>query len=105
MKPLDTREVQYAYRQSISIIGNEQLTDAAMTDGIYTQVTNYKTRISISYELKDSNRQLLDTRQKDYFSDPSPTKWNDAQICAFVNENLANFIAAGKEEFSGYQSV
>jgi hypothetical protein len=90
-KPLDPRTVEYAYVKVIGIIPNQPQGDG----------TTYKHIVQVAYELKDTNKNLLDERSMVHSTD-STGEDSVATYVAAVAAALPGFIAADKLELSGY---
>lgn len=91
-KPYDTRQVGYAYVKDITIVPNIPCAD-----------NQYRTRISINYELKDADKQFIAFSYIEHYSDLMDKQQSVDDIIKYVNDNLPVFIAADKADLSGYQ--
>lgn len=112
-----TKTIKYAYVKDIVLLPNIEFKEteksiADVVEGSPEQIspheigketTHYKSRISISYELKDENGDFADNAHKEHYSEPSDTMLSYEQYTAWRNENEAAFIAADKEELAGYK--
>jgi len=89
-KPVDTRVVEYAYVITYEVMKN-------VLSGNKNSV-----RISITYELKDSNKEYIGSTHKEHYIE-AQGQLNDTQTAELVNANLGTLVLADKAELSGYQ--
>jgi hypothetical protein len=88
-KPLDTRQVEYAYVMEIRISPNQQTADGGFRHGI-----------TIFYEIKDADKNLLGERHIQHFIDGE--RLTTSGIVALLSDNLHSLVRADKLELSGY---
>jgi len=93
-KTADARIVEYAYVNFYTVHKNH-LKPFVGTNNIL---------LTINYELKDGNKELIKTENKQHFVEVSG-QVTDAQALAIVDANLETLILADKLELSGYQPV
>lgn len=90
-KPFDTRQVEYAYINGIIITPNVGKPD-----------NTYQTRITITYELKTADKELISLKAVDHYVD-TVTKISSSQLSDLITANLDTFIATDKKDLSGFQ--
>jgi acid stress-induced BolA-like protein IbaG/YrbA len=96
-------EIEYAYVKDYVVLKNVATQKEVEVDGEKTTVDVNNVRISITYELKDANKVLIDTAHKEHYIEVEGQQ-TDAQTLALVSENFEALILADKLELSGYQS-
>lgn len=89
MKPLDERQVEYAYLNRFDVVPNIPTGDT------------FKTRLSLHYELKDAGKNDLAIRSIDHYL-PHGDKLTVDEINALVADNLDTLVSADKLQLSGY---
>lgn len=90
-KPYDTREVEYAYVIDIRIVPNIEIDGA------------YKTRISVTYQLKTKDREQIGLKDIEHYSDLEKSRLSADEVVEYINANLAQYIADDKLELSGFK--
>ena len=93
-KILDTRIVEYAYVTNFTVLKNVSINNNG------NSVNNV--RITITYELKDANKVLLNLIQIAHYISVDGIQ-TDAQTMAIVLANFDALVSADKLELSGYQ--
>lgn len=99
-RPLDTREVEFAYVSNIAVVPNIRLEEWG-EDGQLVIV--YKSRISIDYELKDTDRNAVGGKSIEHYSDAVDMPLDTDTIVKFISDNLATFVADDKYQLSGFK--
>lgn len=93
-KLFDERVVEYAYINRIIIDNN--------VNNSNPENINVSIRMSIRYDVKDSNGIGIGTRDCNHVLYSGDELKTAKQISVMVCDNLENFVLADKEELSGY---
>lgn len=91
MTKIITKEIEYAYVRDMVLLPNIQMDDG------------YKTRLSISYDLKDTNGVFIEVAHKEHYSTATEAMLTYAEYTAWREDNEADFIAADKLDLAGYE--
>lgn len=94
-KPIDSRVVEYAYVQNITIRPNQPVVPA-------TNPLTYKHDVVVVYELKDTDKKLLDLRAITHEISAGETQATVAEYIAAVASALPAFVAADKLALANY---
>lgn len=92
-RALDTREVEYAYVKEVWVVPNTE-------KRVSEELTTFTHRITISYELKDINKNWIGSRTIDHYIDGY--KLNVSEIAQLLSDNLRPLVRTDKLELSGY---
>ena len=97
MKEIIT-SLKYAFVKDIVLLPNIEITETVEGE----PVTTYKSRISITYDIKDENYAFVEVAHKEHFSDATESMLSYDEYTAWriVNEPL--FIAADKLELVNF---
>lgn len=88
-KPLDVREVEYAYVREFMLTPNNKDGDVFMH------------RLMICYEMKDIDKAPIGERHIEHILE-SANKLNTSEIADLISDNFRNLVRADKLELSGY---
>ena len=94
-----TTEIEYAYEMNSAIVPNLNIQE---TDSEGNQNTVYKIRLSIQYELKTIDNELVEVKNVEHYSEASATMRTAEEVTEWVAANRDGFIAADKKELAGY---
>ena len=94
-----TTTIKYAYVKDIVLLPNILFEEK---DEEGNDIRLYKTRLSISYDLKDSEGNPVEVAHREHFSDANDRMLSYDNYKAWQAENEAAFIAADKLELAGY---
>lgn len=99
-----TTNLKYAYVKDIVLLPNiESKETRTIEDSEQTyEVAVYKSRISISYDIKDENGDLVRVAHKEHYSDATENRLSYAEYKAWQVNNEADFIAADKLELVNF---
>jgi hypothetical protein len=99
-----TTNLKYAYVKDIVLLPNISTSGTSEPDeNVETeQVTSYKSRLTISYDIKDENGVFVEIAHREHFSDASAQMLSYPDYTAWRIDNEADFIAADKLELVNF---
>lgn len=86
-----TTNIAYAYLYNAVLLPNIKTDDG------------YKTRLTLTYELKDEDGVFIKHESVEHYSDATEDMLPYAEYTEWRNDNEAAFVAADKLELAGYE--